>query len=157
LSWVFSEEQHEAESYIFHPFTLSKEMAGCKDKKRRCGGAVVHPGRRAKFGLYPRSFSAKLINVMHSSPTPEKLAAEAWEALARRPPRAPLERFQELVRLGWINARGQVTTFLGGVVEPEPDYQTWTADRDAPQKNKKTAKRARAKKVVKEKSDLNGS
>jgi hypothetical protein len=78
--------------------------------------------------------------MMNSSPTPAEIAAEAREALARRPPHNSREDFQEMVRLGWINARGQVTTFLGGVVDPEPDYQTWTADRDPPRKKKKKAK-----------------
>jgi hypothetical protein len=62
---------------------------------------------------------------MSSSPTPDEIAREAREALARRPPRSSQEHFQELVRLGWINARGQVTTFLGGVAKPEPNYQAW--------------------------------
>jgi hypothetical protein len=74
---------------------------------------------------------------MNRFPTAAELAAEAWEAIRREPPQNPHEHFQELVRLGWINARGQVTKFLGGVVDPEPDYQTWTADRDRPRKKKK--------------------
>ena len=50
------------------------------------------------------------------------------EALARRPPRTSHERFTDLVRKGWINARGQVTRLLGGTADPEPNYQTWTGN-----------------------------
>jgi len=74
--------------------------------------------------------------MMSRFPTSEELAAEAREALRRAPPQSSREHFQELVRLGWINARGKVTTFLGGVVDPEPDYQTWTDERDKPRKKK---------------------
>jgi hypothetical protein len=38
MSWVFSEEQHEAGSWNFHRATLSNEMAACKDNR---GAAVV--------------------------------------------------------------------------------------------------------------------
>jgi len=75
--------------------------------------------------------------MMSRFPTSAELAAEAREALASLPPQSSEEHFQQLVRLGWINARGQVTKFLGGVVDPEPDYQTWTRDRDRPRKKKK--------------------
>jgi hypothetical protein len=55
------------------------------------------------------------------SPSPQELAQEAREALDQSwPNRTPEERFQRLVRLGWINARGQVTRLLGGEAEPEP-------------------------------------
>ena len=62
------------------------------------------------------------------SPSPEELAAEAREVWRRRPPRSSHEHFTELVRKGWINARGQVTKLLGGIAEPEPNYQTWTME-----------------------------
>ena len=75
--------------------------------------------------------------MINSSPTPDEIAAEAREALSRMPPRTPRQHFRKLVRLGWINAQGQVTKFLGGEAEPEPDYQTWTKERP-PQKKKKT-------------------
>jgi hypothetical protein len=67
--------------------------------------------------------------MMSSSPTPEEIAAEAHEAL-RAHKETPDEHFTRLVRLGWINARGQVTKFLGGEADPEPNYQTWTEDGD---------------------------
>jgi len=70
-------------------------------------------------------------------PSPDEIAAEARESLSRRPPKSPRERFQEFVRLGWINARGQVTKFLGGRADPEPHYQTWTEENDHPRKRKK--------------------
>ena len=66
--------------------------------------------------------------MINGSPTPEEIAREAREALARRPRRTSHERFTELVRMGWINARGQVTTLLGGTAEPEPNYETWTGN-----------------------------
>jgi hypothetical protein len=62
------------------------------------------------------------------SPSPEELAAEAREALRRLPPQSSREHFTELVRKGWINARGQVTKLLGGIAEPEPNYETWTME-----------------------------
>jgi hypothetical protein len=51
-------------------------------------------------------------------PTPAEIAEEAREAL-RRSPESPEEHFERLVRLGWINARGEVTKLLGGDAEPE--------------------------------------
>jgi hypothetical protein len=66
--------------------------------------------------------------MINRSPTPEEIAREARAALARRPRRTSHERFTELVRKGWINARGQVTTLLGGTAEPEPNYDTWTGN-----------------------------
>ena len=62
------------------------------------------------------------------SPSPEEIAAEARETLRRLPPQSSREHFTELVRKGWINARGQVTKLLGGIAEPEPNYQTWTME-----------------------------
>ena len=62
------------------------------------------------------------------SPSPEELGAEAREAWRRRPPKTSRERFTDLVRKGWINARGQVTKLLGGMAEPEPNYETWTME-----------------------------
>ncbi len=66
--------------------------------------------------------------MMNGSPTPEEIAREAREALARRPRRTSHERFTQLVRKGWINARGQVTKLLGGTAEPEPGYETWSGN-----------------------------
>ncbi len=57
---------------------------------------------------------------------PEVLAAEAREAVSRRPAKPSKERFQDLVRKGWVDARGQVTTLLGGEAKPEPNYETWS-------------------------------
>lgn len=65
-----------------------------------------------------------------NSPSPEEIVAEAREALNRRPPKSSSERFTELVRKGWINGRGQVTKLLGGIAEPEPNYQMWTLEGD---------------------------
>ena len=31
-----------------------------------------------------------------------------------------------------INARGQVTKLLGGVADPEPNYETWTDEDKKP-------------------------
>jgi hypothetical protein len=64
----------------------------------------------------------------NSFPTPEALAAEAREALRKVPPKTGRALFRELVRKGFINARGQVTRFIGGSAEPEPNYQTWTGE-----------------------------
>jgi hypothetical protein len=74
--------------------------------------------------------------MINSSPTPEEIAAEAWEALRRRPRESSRERFQRLVRNGWINARGQVTKLLGGTADPEPNYETWTEEK-APTRRRK--------------------
>jgi hypothetical protein len=63
-------------------------------------------------------------------PTPEDLAREARKALRNHPPKEGLELFIDLVRKGFINARGQVTRLIGGSAEPEPDYETWTPERD---------------------------
>lgn len=67
-------------------------------------------------------------NGRHHEALPETaadLAAEASEGLRQRPPKTSKERFTDLVRQGWINARGQVTTLLSGEVDPEPNYATW--------------------------------
>jgi hypothetical protein len=69
--------------------------------------------------------------MINNSPRPEEIAVEAREALRRRPPKSSRERFTDLVRKGWINARGQVTRLLGGTVEPESNYETWTVEEDA--------------------------
>jgi hypothetical protein len=74
--------------------------------------------------------------MISSSPTPEEIAAEAREAL-RTHKESPDEHFTRLVRLGWINARGEVTKLLGGEADPEPNYQTWTEDGDRPSKRKR--------------------
>src|SRR5262245_38143549 len=77
-------------------------------------------------GLYSRRLSTTPITMILDSPSPEDIAAETREAWRRRPKKSSHELFQELVRKGWINARGQVTKFLGGEAEPEPNYETWT-------------------------------
>ena len=81
------------------------------------------------------------------SPSPEELGAEAREALRRLPPRTSREIYTDLVRKGWINAKGQVTNLLCGIAEPEPNYETWTMEEDthpaskAPKKRKPRSKR----------------
>jgi hypothetical protein len=65
-------------------------------------------------------------------PTPAELAAEAREVLRRAPLKTGRERFAELVRKGFINARGEVTRLIGGSAEPEPNYQNWVQPEDAP-------------------------
>lgn len=55
---------------------------------------------------------------MSNELSPRELAAEAFAAL-RTAPEEPGQRFQRLIELGWINARGQVTKLLGGDAEPE--------------------------------------
>lgn len=72
-------------------------------------------------------------------PTPEELAREAREALSRRT-ETPEEHFDRLVRIGWINRKGEVTRLLGGEVEPEPDSEPGQA---ALEKNGKRRKRPR--------------
>lgn len=72
------------------------------------------------------------------SPSPAALAKEAREALSRRPPQSSREYFIDLVRSGFINARGQVTRLIGGSAEPEPHRETWTPER--PSKNGKPKK-----------------
>jgi hypothetical protein len=54
-----------------------------------------------------------------NSPTAAEIAQEAREALARSR-LTPKERFERLVRLGWINRNGEVTKIFGGDVDPEP-------------------------------------
>jgi len=54
-----------------------------------------------------------------NSPSPNELAREAREALSKSKETSH-ERFQRLIRLGWINSRGEVTRLLGGDAEPEP-------------------------------------
>ncbi len=60
------------------------------------------------------------------SPSPEELAREAREALRRAPKKTSIEDFTDMVRKGFINARGEVTKLIGGTAEPEPDRETWT-------------------------------
>ena len=64
----------------------------------------------------------------HLYPTPEELAAEARETLRRHPPKTGRALYIELVRQGFINAKGQVTRLIGGSAEPEPNYETWTPE-----------------------------
>lgn len=65
----------------------------------------------------------------HLPPNPEELAKEARNALCGEPSENADEHFTRLVRLGWINARGQVTKLIGGAAEPEPNYETWTEEK----------------------------
>jgi hypothetical protein len=51
-------------------------------------------------------------------PTPAEIAEEAREAM-RQSPESPKEHFDRLVRLGFINTRGEATKLLGGDAEPE--------------------------------------
>lgn len=48
--------------------------------------------------------------------TPSEIAREALQKSRE----TPQEHFQRLVRLGWINSRGEVTRVFGGDAEPEP-------------------------------------
>ena len=66
---------------------------------------------------------------MLNFPTPEKLAAEAREALRKTPPKTGHDLFVDLVRKGFINARGQVTRLIGGSAEPEPNFETWSGEK----------------------------
>lgn len=59
---------------------------------------------------------------MNRFATAEEIAREARYALSRRKEK-PGERFDRLVRLGWINRQGEVTRLLGGDAEPEPDSE----------------------------------
>jgi hypothetical protein len=63
------------------------------------------------------------------SPSPEQLAAEIREAQRKTPPKTGRELFVDLVRKGFINARGQVTKLIGGSANPEPNYQTWSDEK----------------------------
>jgi hypothetical protein len=71
------------------------------------------------------------MNVMNRYPTPDELAQEAREVLRKHPPKQGHELYIELVRKGFINARGQVTKLIGGSAEPEPKFETWTPKRNA--------------------------
>jgi len=51
-------------------------------------------------------------------PSPRQLAKEAHEALARDK-ETPDEHIERLIKLGFINSKGEVTTLLGGTAEPE--------------------------------------
>lgn len=53
-------------------------------------------------------------------PTAQEIAREARQALSRCN-ESSHERFERMVRLGWINRKGEVTRLLGGEAEPEPD------------------------------------
>lgn len=53
-----------------------------------------------------------------NSPTAKEIAQEAREAL-RKSKETPQEHFDRLVRLGWINSRGEITRLFGGDAEPE--------------------------------------
>jgi hypothetical protein len=72
-------------------------------------------------------------------PTPDELAAKALEAFRRRQRRTPDEEFTDMVRKGFINAKGEVTRLIGGSAEPEPNYQNWTSP-DADNKVKKNSR-----------------
>jgi hypothetical protein len=69
-------------------------------------------------------------------PTPEELSAEARAALRKAPPDTGHALYVRLIRKGFINARGQVTRLIGGSAEPEPNYQTWTGDKNGARKRK---------------------
>lgn len=69
-------------------------------------------------------------------PTAEELAAEAREALNKRRKRTPDEYITEMVRSGFINAKGEVTRLIGGSAEPEPNYETWSPE-DTQEQGKK--------------------
>jgi hypothetical protein len=56
---------------------------------------------------------------MIESPSPQELAREAREALARNR-ETSAEHLARLIKSGFLNARGQVTWLLGGDVDPEP-------------------------------------
>jgi hypothetical protein len=73
-------------------------------------------------------------------PTPEELAREAREALRKHPPKEGRELYIQLVRWGFINARWEVTRLIGGTAEPEPDYESWTPERDAAKGGKKPSR-----------------
>lgn len=60
------------------------------------------------------------------SPFAEEIAQEAREWLRKHLPKEGMDLLIDLVRKGFINARGQVTRLIGGSAEPEPDYQNWT-------------------------------
>jgi hypothetical protein len=53
------------------------------------------------------------------SPSPKEIAREAREALARSKD-TPQDRWDRMIRMGFINEKGEVTTLLGGDVPPEP-------------------------------------
>ncbi len=73
-------------------------------------------------------------------PTAKEIAAEAWEALRRRPKKTSDEEFTDMVRKGFINAKGQVTRLIGGSAEPEPNYETWSPSDETPKEDKKPKK-----------------
>jgi|GEM_PF-6794675 len=52
------------------------------------------------------------------SPTASEIGKEARLAFERSRV-SPKEHFQRLIRWGFINSRGEVTTLLGGSAEPE--------------------------------------
>jgi len=52
-------------------------------------------------------------------PTPQEIGREAREALAKSR-ETPQEHLARLIRLGWINRKGEVTRLMGGDAEPEP-------------------------------------
>lgn len=54
-----------------------------------------------------------------NSPTPAEIAREAREILDRVK-ETPQETWDRLIRLGWINAQGEVTKIFGGDADPEP-------------------------------------
>jgi hypothetical protein len=51
--------------------------------------------------------------------SPAEIAKEAREALSRVK-ETPQETWDSLIRLGWINAKGEVTKIFGGDADPEP-------------------------------------
>ncbi len=76
--------------------------------------------------------------------TQERLAAAVRRGLARAAARPPLEGFEELVRRGFINRKGQVTRLIGGTAEPEPGI---TVADTAYHPQRRTAPRARTRRA----------
>lgn len=52
--------------------------------------------------------------------SPKEVAEEALAALRREPRPTPEETWARLIKLGFINSRGEVTKLLGGDADPEP-------------------------------------
>src|SRR4051812_43400930 len=89
-------------------------------------GVRRHSPRTSCCGLHSRGLPAQYRSMNNSFPTLEELAREAREALRSEPAESADEHFNRLVRLGWINARGEVTKLIGGSADSEPIFQSWT-------------------------------
>jgi hypothetical protein len=108
-----------------------------------------HNSVHAKKILMPfrHSFSTQLVSVAHSIQTyemeywtPQEIAREAREALAKNP-ETPKEHFERMVRAGFINKRGEVTKLLGGDADPEP-----YAENKLPEPKRRAAPKPRKRK-----------